>query len=288
MMLSVIMPVYKVEKYIAQCLEGVICQTFKDLEILVIDDGSPDKSAQIYKRYAKLDSRIRIVKQKNSGVSAARNRGLEMARGKYVHFIDSDDYLADLNFYQKMIDAALSNNCDMAVSGFYFQERPYQSVEYDCCGIYVGIDNKVRITRFFEHGYIWRYIYDRDFLIRNKLKFPIGQTIFEDCKFGLEALEKSNRIITVPDVIYFYRHRPDSRIGISKNSKQDKIKYNLLMDFYKDFAQRHQCEDAGVKSNRRFVYKSFFNINLMTIKQENDISKYYLFGLIRFLKKSLS
>ena len=99
--ISVIVPVYNVEKFLAQCLESLVLQTYKNLEIIIVDDGSSDNSYKIYKKYAKSDSRIQIIKQKNAGVSAARNTGLASATGEYVHFIDSDDYI-DIDYYEKI------------------------------------------------------------------------------------------------------------------------------------------------------------------------------------------
>lgn len=100
-LISVIVPIYGVEKYLEQCLDSIINQTYRNLEIILIDDGSPDRCGEICDRYASRDSRIKVIHQSNQGLSAARNAGMDMATGEYISFIDSDDYI-DPHFYEKM------------------------------------------------------------------------------------------------------------------------------------------------------------------------------------------
>lgn len=116
-LISVIIPVYGVEKYIGKCLESVIQQTYKNLEIIVINDGTKDKSAEIAKKYAAKDHRIKVYDYPNGGLSVARNRGLEHAHGDYIAFLDSDDWL-DLKMYETLIKVALDNDADMVKCGF--------------------------------------------------------------------------------------------------------------------------------------------------------------------------
>ena len=115
-LISVIIPVYGVEKYISQCLESVINQTYKNLEIIVINDGTKDRSADIAKEYAAKDSRIKVYDFKNGGLSVARNRGLEIATGEYISYLDSDDYL-DTKMYETLLEAAMKNDADMVKCG---------------------------------------------------------------------------------------------------------------------------------------------------------------------------
>ena len=115
-LISVIIPVYGVEKYISQCLESVINQTYKNLEIIVVNDGTKDRSAEIAKEYAAKDSRIKVYDFKNGGLSVARNRGLEIATGDYISYIDSDDWI-DLKLFEVLLDTALTRNVDMVKYG---------------------------------------------------------------------------------------------------------------------------------------------------------------------------
>ena len=115
-LISVIIPVYGVEKYISQCLESVINQTYKNLEVIVVNDGTKDRSAEIAKEYAAKDSRIKVYDFENGGLSVARNRGLEIATGEYISYLDSDDYL-DTKMYETLLEAAMKNDADMVKCG---------------------------------------------------------------------------------------------------------------------------------------------------------------------------
>ena len=114
MKISIIVPVYNVEKYLERCLDSLINQTLKDIEIICINDGSTDNSSEILKEYAKKDSRIIIINQNNQGISVARNNGMNKAKGKYIGFVDSDDWV-DLDFFEKLYKAAEKHNAQIAV-----------------------------------------------------------------------------------------------------------------------------------------------------------------------------
>lgn len=121
-LISVIIPVYGVEKYIAQCLESVIKQTYKNLEILVINDGTKDNSALIAKLYSEKDARIKVYDFPNGGLSVARNRGLEIAKGDYIAYLDSDDWI-DSKMYETLLNTIIENGADMVKCGFYISEN---------------------------------------------------------------------------------------------------------------------------------------------------------------------
>lgn len=116
--LSVIVPIYNVEKYLEKCIDSILAQTYIDFELILINDGSPDGCAEIMEQYAKKDSRIVTIHQENKGVSAARNAGLEIAKGKYVGFVDPDDYIASA-FFEKLINLIEINNLDIACCNWY-------------------------------------------------------------------------------------------------------------------------------------------------------------------------
>ena len=130
-MISVIVPIYNVEKYLRKCIDSIIGQTYRDLQIILIDDGSPDGCGEICDEYAQKDSRIVVIHQKNSGVSAARNAGLKIAMGEYVGFVDPDDYI-EPKMYEKMLEVFETNKVDLVVCGYdYVDEngtisRPYR------------------------------------------------------------------------------------------------------------------------------------------------------------------
>ena len=124
-LISIIVPIYKVEKYLSRCIDSILAQTYKNLEIILVDDGSPDKCPEICDKYAKEDSRIKVIHKKNGGVSSARNAGLDVATGKYIFFVDSDDIITEdalSNLYEKATEA----KAKLAIGGI---TQIYQSVE---------------------------------------------------------------------------------------------------------------------------------------------------------------
>ena len=118
-MISIIVPIYNVEKYLPKCLESLVNQSYRDIEIILIDDGSPDRCGQICDDYAKKDSRIVVIHQKNQGVSAARNAGLVCAKGEYIGFVDPDDWV-DLEMYGRMLEAMIREQADMVICGYEY------------------------------------------------------------------------------------------------------------------------------------------------------------------------
>lgn len=118
--LSIIVPVYNVEHYLPKCIDSILAQTFSDFELILINDGSPDTCPLICDEYAAKDERIRVIHQQNAGVSVARNCGLDIARGKYIAFVDSDDYL-DSSCYERMLTSMERNDCEMAICGFLYE-----------------------------------------------------------------------------------------------------------------------------------------------------------------------
>lgn len=121
MKLSIIVPVYKVEKYIRRCLDSIINQTFTDFELILVDDGSPDTSGEICEGYAKKDERIRVIHQENKGLSGARNTGVEVSKGEYIGFVDSDDWI-ELEMYEKLITAAEKYGADIVKCGLDYTD----------------------------------------------------------------------------------------------------------------------------------------------------------------------
>ena len=113
-LISVIIPVYKVERYLPRCIDSILSQTYKNIELLLIDDGSPDSSGDICDEYAEKDPRVRMFHKENGGVSSARNLGLDEAKGDYIGFVDSDDYIAP-GMYEKLVELIEDNNADIAV-----------------------------------------------------------------------------------------------------------------------------------------------------------------------------
>lgn len=187
----------------AECLESVLFQTFKDFEVICINDGSTDHSLTILEQYARNDSRIKIIDQQNQGVSAARNAGLEIAQGKYVGFVDGDDTIEN-DFFEKLIDNAEKAKSDSVYSKFSapqnFQVFPKIMDKTDWQSLVLPI--------FFKEdslNAIWNKIYRNEIIQKNNINFPVGTQHGEDAQFNIEFLMKAQRISFLDYCGYHYR-----------------------------------------------------------------------------------
>ena len=173
--ISIIIPVYNTEKYLHECLNSVVSQTIKDIEIICIDDGSTDNSYQILQEYAEKDSRFVILQQENKGAGAARNKGIEIAKGEFLVFLDSDDYYLDTDVLESLYESAQKN--DVLICGGGFAELQQDGTifsqwentkEY---GFYFDSDKLIEYQDYqFDYGFT-RFIYKRTFLLENNIFF---------------------------------------------------------------------------------------------------------------------
>jgi len=198
---SVIVPVYNVEPYLRRCLDSLVNQTLKDIEIICINDCSPDNSLIVLKKYAKADNRIKIIDfEKNQGVSAARNAGIKIARGEYVGTIDPDDYI-DLDYYEKLYLKAKKTNADVVhanlKAGKVGSDKEYVN----------SIKKMGKIYSLSSHCLA---IYRMDLLLKYSLEYPRGIKYSEDLVFLAKALFFANKVESVNNVFYHYIRRDDS------------------------------------------------------------------------------
>ena len=198
--ISVIIPVYNTSDYLYECLESVIAQTFQNIEIICINDGSTDDSLEILYEFHKKDPRIIIIDQKNKGVSAARNAGLEIAGGKYIGFVDSDDTIAS-NYYEILLKEIKYNNYDAVYSLFFKSNSFREDFNRE------NILNRL-LPEFFRADFynsVCNKLYRGEIIKTNNLRFPVEITHGEDAQFNIAFLLASNKIISVDHVGYNYR-----------------------------------------------------------------------------------
>lgn len=243
-MISVIVPIYGVEKYLEQCIDSIISQTYTELEVILVDDGSPDRCGAICDRYAQMDSRIIVVHQKNSGAAAARNAGLRIANGAYIAFVDGDDYL-EPNAYKSMTAALMEHDADIVQGKFK--------------NIYVnGTENPVlgeETVCFSAAEYLRRFTADwtcalsPDKLFRHhvlsKVFYEEGHLI-DDEFFTYQGVMNARRIVTIPVVTYNYRQRSSS---VMKDPATAERKTFDTMDFLKKRMDRVGADFPELKSH---------------------------------------
>jgi glycosyltransferase involved in cell wall biosynthesis len=239
--ISVVIPVYKCEKFLARCLDSLLAQKFTDWQAICIDDGSPDKSGEILDWYAMQDKRFVVLHKKNAGVSAARNDGIKKATGKYIHFLDADDFI-DVDYYEKMHGLIMQNNADVAVSGFVSDNKYTKPIIYKKSRILTGIMQKVRYSFILTDSYVWRYLFKKDFIKKQKLMFDTNLIAQEDTLFVLNAVEQANFVVTVPDVNYHYMFNENSALNSRDEAHHAKVKqqYKIGKQYRIQFAKRNK------------------------------------------------
>ena len=208
-LISIIIPVYNVERYLPECLDSLLAQTYQNFELLCVNDGSSDSSQSILEQYARKDSRVRVFCKKNGGVSSARNFGLEQAKGEYIGFVDSDDFVLP-RFLERMQQAMDAEKAKIAVCGF--QKVPENSSLIKKCEDKAQAKPQiVRLEEYsFDHTqcpaaciYVWRVLFQKS--IVENLRFDEKIAISEDTLFFFQALLKAGSLAFVPEKLYQYR-----------------------------------------------------------------------------------
>lgn len=224
MKISVIIPVYNVEKYLNQCIDSVLGQTYQDLEIILVNDGSTDRSPEICEEYKNKDSRIKLIHQKNSGVSNARNRGIDNAKGEWITFIDSDDYISD-NYFDAIKNDNKFDwvflNADRKIGEKFLTFMNFESKIFDKLSfikeyaIYPDIPGP------------WARFYQSKIINENRLRFNPELKFGEDGVFNIKYLQFCKNISTSHSAKYIYR---DTESGLSKLKVDVKNDYLLFKE----------------------------------------------------------
>lgn len=230
---SAIIPVYNVEEYLPKCLDSLINQTLKDIEIIVVNDGSPDNSEKIIKEYSKKDKRIIYIKKENGGQGSARNLGLKKARGEYISFIDSDDWI-DADMFESMYNKAKENDFDIVTCGY--KNVSNESVEeIPIKDIILSKLKSDPISKFFTTVMVWDKIYKKDFLINSEIEFIENKVWYEDLCYSVNLISLTDKIDFVNKPFYNYLIREQSTMRNTKILKNlDLITiFEDISDFYR-------------------------------------------------------
>ena len=277
---SIIVPVYNVEKYLKRCLDSLVNQSLKDIEIICVNDGSTDDSLDILNEYAKRDERIVVINQENFGQSVARNKGIDVAKGEYLGFVDSDDWVSE-DYFEKLYNSAIQNNAEMAVGGIIrlhrFNRRKFLTFDKEI--VTSDINLKFELCDMPEKSYVWNKIYKSSKLKEIGLKFEEG-IVFEDCIFTPQALFYFDKMVTVPDAYYFYWRRCDSIV----KQKDEKTLANMAYAHKKaqEFIEEHNID---ISSHKPDCYRlKLFGLTVFKIRKKGPRKQYILFNIIKFGK----
>ena len=210
-LISIIVPIYNVEKYLEKCIESILHQTYEKFELILVDDGSPDSCGKICDDYSKNDRRIKVIHKKNGGLSDARNAGIEIAKGEYIGFIDSDDYISP-DMYKELLDGCLKNQADIAMCGRYIVSEGYEVLKEEF--IIDGLEkysSKTAIGKLLLwdscDSAAWDKLYKKSLF--EGIQYPIG-VMSEDYDVTSRLFAKANRIIHVGKALYYYVQRNGS------------------------------------------------------------------------------
>ena len=224
-LLSIIVPVYNVAPYLKEGLESILNQQVQDIEVICINDGSTDNSLSILNRYASIDSRVQVYSQVNKGLSAARNRGLSIAKGKYVAFFDSDDLVKPI-MYNELLRVSELNDLEIAMCGFRTYPNNDSIIPNFKSNEVVDAFNFIRSNKRVHSSndlcFSWRFLFKRDFLLNKKLTFIDEIRFGEDMVFNLAAIMMAKKIFLIPEPLYIYR--VNNPLSIMKK------KYNPYME----------------------------------------------------------
>jgi len=222
--ISVIVPIYSVEKYLSRCIESIINQTYRNIEIILVNDGSPDNCGQICDEYAKKDERIYVIHKKNGGLSDARNAGLKIAKGEYISFVDSDDWIHE-KYIEKLYDLITKSNADISMCDFI--KTSDDNVKVDNSNEEITEYSNIEALDLLMGGKLnvqfvvsWGKLYKRR-LFEN-IKFPIGR-IHEDEFTTYKLLYKAKKIVFTTSKLLFYWQREDSIMGTGEYNIKNRL-----------------------------------------------------------------
>lgn len=274
---SVIIPVYNTAKFLERCLNSLVEQTLKAIEIICIDDGSTDNSIEILETFSKNDNRIKIFHTEHFGPSFARNLGISNAHGEYISFVDSDDWL-DKNFLENLYYAAISTNSDISVGGIIRQHKFNRTIKLSFDKILTtdDVNLKFELCDVPELSYVWNKIYKLEKLKNLNLKFEEG-IFFEDCIFTPQVLFYTDKMTVVPDSYYHYWRRNDSIVSCKNEKiiKDSKYAHDKARKFIKD-------NNIDIASHEPMTYRfKLFGITLFKIRAKGNKKQYTLFQFIK-------
>lgn len=280
--ISIIVPVYNTEKFLEKCLNSLINQTLKDIEIICINDESTDKSVQILEKFANIDKRIQIINQTHSGPSIARNKGIKKAKGEYIGFVDSDDWV-DLNFFEQLYINVKKYNADIGVAGIK-RVRSYKwkyHIKLEKEKVINEINEKFQICDVPDKCYPVNKIYKLAELQKLNINFE-PNVYFEDRLFTAQVLINLKTLVTVPNTYYNYWTNPNSIVKTKSKKKSEDSKYTKekLMKYLKE---NNVNLDHYFSKIKKF---KFLGLTFLKIKYYKYKKEFILLNQIKFQIKN--
>ena len=276
-LLSVIVPVYNVEPYLGPCLESLRAQTYPDLEVLLVNDGSTDGSGHLCAAAAQADPRIRFLDQPNKGVSAARNAALAMAEGDYLQFSDSDDLLTP-DATETLVRAAQSTGADLVISHFFRVDKDKQAQRGHIKGDRLltrqeFAQEMVKAPANYYYGALWNKLYRRSIVEKQELRFAEDVTWSEDFLFNLEYIRHVRLVAAVPKPLYYYHKRPGSLITSQATLRKVIQMKRDTFDYYKNLYQDLDLYDEQKARVYRYLISTATDGTTITLPGRGEKSR---------------
>ncbi|WP_174734427.1 glycosyltransferase family 2 protein [Mesobacillus harenae] len=277
-LVSVIMPVYNVENYIAKSIESVLRQSYQNLELLVVIDGSPDNSGEKAERFAVHDHRVRVLYKENGGLSDARNRGIENANGHYLYFLDSDDYI-EAHLLEETVRFAEDNDLDVVVFGYTADYENHNQVIIHSHqvippgGIYSNENmNQIKLNDDFYNyiGYAWNKLYKAGSIKEGGFRFVKGLSLIEDIEFNYSVLRSIKKLGFIEKSFYHYIQRPRMTLGNAKYKDFYELKLRaatLRVDLLRDWG----FEEKTVLNQSLLLYFRVLKSALKNVSEDKDL-----------------
>ena len=283
--ISIIVPVYNVEKYLRRCLDSIVAQTFNDWECILIDDGSPDNSGAICDEYAEKDSCFRVIHQKNAGVSAARNAGLDVARGEWISFVDSDDWCT-LDMLESLLHSAEENDAEVVIGGYSLNDG---NKDYETR---LPPEGKMSMPKYFDGKWQgpWAKLIKKSFLHKFNIRFPEGISLAEDLFFTFQLFFYSSKICGLKNNLYFYYQNQMSACHTidKKKIEEECFVINKIEKIIESYNKKSDwidfLEQKKLRAKNRYLFslekpdfyiwrKTFPKISAKTYWQEKNSAK---------------
>lgn len=267
-LISIIIPVYKVEIYLEKCIQSVINQTYENLQIILVDDGSPDNCGKICDEYAQKDHRIEVIHKSNGGLSDARNKGLEIAKGEYIGFVDSDDYI-EADMYEVLYNLLKQYNADVSICNFYTVSQGKITIKNADNGINeynrIEILKEILLDKNIQ-SYAWNKLYKKELF--DEIKYPVGKK-YEDIGTTFYLLEKCNKVVVTGKPEYYYINRQDSIVN--------NVTETTITDYIELIMQRYDYIEENIKelsSYNKDYLKRILKTAEQDIKNLNEVGDY--------------
>lgn len=260
-MVSMIVPVYNSEKTLSRCIDSILNQTYRDFELILLNDGSTDTSGEICDAYAKRDSRVRVVHKENTGVSDTRNRGIDLARGEYLQFLDSDDWITP-DATALFVRTATEQQCDMVISQFYrvIGEHVSQKGAIDEDGLMdrsTYANHMMQKPADFYYGVLWNKFYKRSIITEHRLRMDQSISWCEDFMFNLEYVRHTQTIYAMKVPVYYYVKTKGSLVSqgmsMKKMIRMKRTVFACYNDFYKDVFDEAEYEKRRIQIYRFLI-----------------------------------